>query len=124
MNLCDEILNLDKGIRFVAIMSKSGKVIDSKVREDVKGRELMPIHVLEAIGATMSRTVWSVAKSFSRYFGENLRVVFHHERLDFVVMEIKGNIIAFTTDKDVITDNIARRIRKIYLEASEVPKQC
>jgi len=119
MNLCDEILNLDKGIRFVAIMNKSGKILDSKVREDVKGRELMPIHVLEAIGATMFRTVWSVAKSFSRYFGENLRVVFHHERLDFVVMEIKGNIIAFTTDKDVITDDVARKIRKIYLEASE-----
>ena len=119
MNLCDEILNLDKGIRFVALMSKSGKVLDSKVRSDVKGRELMPINVLEAIGSTMSRTVWSVAKSFSKYFGENRRVVFHHERLDFVVMEIKGNIIAFTTDKDVITDDIARRIRKIYLEASE-----
>lgn len=122
MNLCDEILSLDKGIRFVALMSKSGKILDSRVREDVKGRELMPISVLEAIGATMSRTVWSVAKSFSRYFGENLRVVFHHERLDFVILEIKGNIIAFTTDKDVVTDNIARRVRKLYL-SSEASKR-
>jgi len=37
LNLCDEILNLDKGIRFVAIMSKSGKVLDSRVRSECKG---------------------------------------------------------------------------------------
>lgn len=116
MDLCDEILNLDKGIRFVAILSKAGKVLDSRVRSDVKGKELMPIPVLEAMGATMSRTVWSVAKSFSKYFGENLRVVFHHQKLDFVIMEIKGNIIAFTTDKNVVTDDIARRIRGLYRE--------
>ncbi|MEM3387088.1 MAG: hypothetical protein QXN08_05390 [Nitrososphaerales archaeon] len=120
MNLCEEILNLDRGIRFVAILSKAGKVLDSKVRSDVKGQELMPLNVLEAVGATMSRTVWSVAKSFSKYFGENLRVVFHHEKLDFVVMEIKGNIIAFTTDKDVATDSIARRIRELYKKNSEL----
>ncbi|MEM3892092.1 MAG: hypothetical protein QW282_08095, partial [Nitrososphaerales archaeon] len=95
-------------------------VLDSKVRSDVKGQELMPLNVLEAVGATMSRTVWSVAKSFSKYFGENLRVVFHHEKLDFVVMEIKGNIIAFTTDKDVATDSIARRIRELYKKNSEL----
>ncbi|MEM1994314.1 MAG: hypothetical protein QXW32_02380 [Nitrososphaerales archaeon] len=120
MNLCEEILNLDRGIRFVAILSKAGKVLDSKVRSDVKGQELMPLNVLEAVGATMSRTVWSVAKSFSKYFGENLRVVFHHEKLDFVVMEIKENIIAFTTDKDVATDSIARRIRELYKKNSEL----
>ncbi len=95
-------------------MTKSGKVVDSRLREDIRGRELMPIHVLEAIGSTMSRTVWSVAKSFSKYFGENLRVVFHHQKLDFTVMEIKGIIIAFTTDKEAQTDSIARKIRELY----------
>ena len=113
MTLSEEILALDKGIRFVALLDKTGKIREAKTREDVVGKEFMPIHRLEEIGSTMFRTVWSVGKSLTKYFGKNLRVVFHYEKIDFIVIELEGKIAVITTDKNVQTDDLARRILKL-----------
>ena len=114
MTLSEEILASDKGIRFVAFLDKTGKIRESKTREDVVGKELVPIHHLEDIGSTAFRTIWSIAIDFTKYFGKNLRAVFHYEKIDFVVLELQGKIAIITTDKHARTDELARRIMQSY----------
>ena len=116
MSLCDEILGMDRGVRFVGVLDKSGRLIEAKSRPDIVGKELMPEPLLSEVGATLTRIVWSVSRRFSEYFGENLRVVFHHKKLDLIVMEVKGNILLVTTEKYVKTDDLARVIRAKYVE--------
>ena len=112
MTRLSEIINLDPAIRFVACMDKSGDILSSETRKDVVGHEMLPMSYLE-VGATMFRTAWSCANSFSKYFGDSFGVVFHHDKLDLILMEINNKIYAITVEKNVESHKIMRIVTEL-----------
>jgi hypothetical protein len=111
MNILDRIFEMERAIRFVMVMDVQGEVVERRVRKGLK--LLMPEDFIKEQFAMRMDIIWRMADEMSRYVGSPSRVVFHHELIDIVAFKVKDAYYIITLDKNVDSDDLSRRLRKL-----------
>lgn len=115
-DLLNGVLKLDKSIRFIGLMEKSGHLYSGGPKEGIV--QLLTGRNSE-ISLTQTAYIVQMRKGFSTELGDLKYVVYAHDKvLVFSMPILEDFILVFSTEKDVSVNSIVQRITD-YLKSVE-----
>ncbi len=110
MTLAKKILKTSKGIRYVTVVSLSGKLVISAHRKDVK-TTLSKAESKQSL--IMAARAWKTRKSLAKKIGRCKYVVAEYDRVKRITLPAgKNHLIYITTDPKANHTGIIKRVRK------------
>jgi hypothetical protein len=108
-DLLNGILKLDKNIRFIGLLEKSGHLYSSipieGIVQHLTGRN-------SEVSLSQTANIVQMRKGFSTDLGDLKYIVYAHDKvLVFSIPILEDLILVFSTEKDVNVNNIVQRIK-------------
>lgn len=117
MDIAKAILSLDRGIRAILWVDKETQEMKTVTREGLTTQDfIVPWGVWRQLGVVWVQVINGIAHRVSEYAGKAKRIVFHFEKFDLLMVSLPSGDFVITVDKNVHTDELARKIMEQVAE--------
>lgn len=109
--LTEEIFALDEGIRYVGILDRNHKLVESRMRPGV--RSLTPEEVDKKFTSHASPIILDVCSQLTDQLGDLLQVTVRYRKVALVFFLYKSQIVALSLDPASIQQVLEKLRRKL-----------
>lgn len=110
-----ELLNktskLEPGIRTIFIINSKGEVLHYEERAGLK--HIIPKKIFLESSPIWNAVLGGIAEKMGEFVGKPKRLLIHFDKIDLILIPSKDFMMALTVDKDVDSEELARKVKKI-----------
>jgi hypothetical protein len=117
-SLYDKVMSVDKHVRFAAVVSDNGKIVEGGMRENLE-----PIEPLEKTPRLIAELVAKEsAAARAEFFGSPVYSIMVHDKIVAVIFYTRRNIVLVTAERTIPFKRL-EALRRLVLGARGVRKR-